>query len=731
MTDPKSPQRHQPSLRDLINLELPSGVKISPDGRQVAVLVRRTNWHENRYEILCWVYRIGDNGQTWSGFPVTHSGSVQQAEWIDNHSLALLKSGPGKDDKAQIWFYDHLSGDGRPVTDHKHGVEQFKPFAGGFVFLARDPKRIEQQERADQFGKFTHFEQEESTSALYYVNWQAWYDYQAQLRAATEKQAKKLVKPVLELSKLLPEPLLIENFLIAPDHTALYLNCRSRDDLIYSADTNQFRLALDAPAALAEYLQRQQAKQDKKPSQEAQPPEDQNDSAATQPEKEDLRYLGELQVLPLPKNARISAVSPDSQRLLINYQGRDQMMFTQADLWLLDVPVALQASGEDECRQALQRLTGSLDQQPLAVRWVPAGIFVLYADGQVFRLARFRPGGASQRLDFQGLYPYPVNPAYDVAESGELALVAANAGTLQEVYWAQPGSDPEIWPLQRLTNFGQALQGWDLGSLEQVRWRSKDGIEIQGVLRKPANYDPGRRYPLVMVVHGGPSWVSPAFLLTSADLAYYPSVQFSHQDMLVLYPNYRGSLGRGQAFLELNVDHLGVGDLWDLESAIDHLDAQGLIDSERVGCMGWSQGGYISAFAATHSRRFRAVSVGAGISDWYTYHISNDIPRFTIDYLSGSPFRDRSRYDQTAPIRALSEKSAPALIQHGSDDRRVPLSNAMELYRGLQEMGVPTELFIFPGFGHPITKPRENHAVMHQNLAWFKRYLLGEDTELF
>ncbi|MFN2284683.1 MAG: alpha/beta hydrolase family protein, partial [Anaerolineae bacterium] len=159
-------------------------------------------------------------------------------------------------------------------------------------------------------------------------------------------------------------------------------------------------------------------------------------------------------------------------------------------------------------------------------------------------------------------------------------------------------------------------------------------------------------------------------------------------------------------------------------------DQLGWVDTTRVGCMGWSQGGYISAFAGLHSDRFKAVSVGAGISDWYTYHVSNDIPMFTVDYLSGSPFRDRERYIKTAPISNLANAKTPMLIQHGSDDRRVPLSNATELYRGLQEMGVPVELFVFPGMGHPITKPRENHAVMHQNLAWFSHYLLGEELKL-
>ncbi len=165
-------------------------------------------------------------------------------------------------------------------------------------------------------------------------------------------------------------------------------------------------------------------------------------------------------------------------------------------------------------------------------------------------------------------------------------------------------------------------------------------------------------------------WFSPENLVGGEERGYYPSVQFVNKGVLVLKPNYRGSIGRGQAFTELNVNNLGIGDLWDLESAIDHLVALGWVDPERVGCMGWSQGGYISAFAGLHSEAFRAVSVGAGISDWYTYHISNDIPDFTVDYLSGSPFRDRSLYVKTAPISNLAHAHTPMLIQHGT--RRPP-----------------------------------------------------------
>ncbi len=159
------------------------------------------------------------------------------------------------------------------------------------------------------------------------------------------------------------------------------------------------------------------------------------------------------------------------------------------------------------------------------------------------------------------------------------------------------------------------------------------------MLRKPANFDPDRRYPLVLVVHGGPDWLSPAYLLYGEDLAYYPTVQFANKDVLVLKPNYRGSLGRGQAFTDLNVDNLGVGDLWDIESAVDHLVDLGWVDPERVGCMGWSQGGYISAFAGTTFRQVQGRLGGCRHIRLVHLPHQQRHPDFTTDYLSASPFR--------------------------------------------------------------------------------------------
>ncbi len=718
---------HQPALREMLALAIPIEVKLSPGGGKAAILVRTTNWKDDCYENVCYVQDLARSAAKAAPRRLNRYGSVRQMEWLDDDTLALLKTGSVDDKQAQVWLYEGLIGEGWQVTDHKEGVGSFKPFAGGLLYLAEDPKRAEKKKRADRFGKYKHFEQEDSAAGLYYLGLEPLRLYEAQQRAATEDEAKELVKPVVELSRLFSQPLHISEMIPAPDGKSLYLNCRRREDYVYWRESSVFCLQLDAQAALAEHIRREQEKKHKpgaKPLEEGKAAPEPKDEVEEKPE--DLAYLGTLKRLNLPEQCSVMDVSPDSARLLLSFQGRDHHFYTQADLWVLDVAAALAAPDAETVRAQMRCLTAALDRLVMQAYWVPGGIFGGYVDGTVTRVARFGEDGQFTPLDFDGLFP---DDAFHVCAAGRMGLVAANATTFSEACAAGPGKGAR-WHVQRLTDYGKQVQGWDLGTVETIRWKSQDGAEIEGVLRKPANFDPAKKYPLVFVVHGGPSWYSPEYLLSYDDRRYYPAVQFINQDVLVLKPNYRGSLGRGQAFLELNVNNLGVGDLWDLESAIAHLDKLGWIDPQRVGCMGWSQGGYISAFAGLRSDKFKAVSVGAGISDWYTYHISNDIPHFTTEYLSASPFHDRSLYAETAPMSGLAQAKTPVLIQHGSDDQRVPLSNAKELYRGLKEMGVPVELFIYPGMGHPITKPRENHAVMHQNLTWFGHYLLGTELKL-
>ena len=171
-----------------------------------------------------------------------------------------------------------------------------------------------------------------------------------------------------------------------------------------------------------------------------------------------------------------------------------------------------------------------------------------------------------------------------------------------------------------------------------------------------------------------------------------------------MMPNYRGSAGYGAEFRALNVRNLGVGDAWDVLSGVEALVERGVADPDRVAAMGWSQGGYISAFLTTTSDRFRAISVGAGISNWMTYYVNTDIHGFTREYLKATPWDDPEVYAKTSPMTTIQQASTPTLIQHGEFDARVPTPNAYELYQGLQDVGVETELIIYKGFGHGITK---------------------------
>jgi dipeptidyl aminopeptidase/acylaminoacyl peptidase len=241
------------------------------------------------------------------------------------------------------------------------------------------------------------------------------------------------------------------------------------------------------------------------------------------------------------------------------------------------------------------------------------------------------------------------------------------------------------------------------------------------------DYDPDKKYPLLINIHGGPTGIS----LPGPVPAYvYPILQWLDKGALVLMPNYRGSAGYGEDFRKLNVENLGVGDAWDVMSGIAYLDAQGIIDTDRMGAMGWSQGGYISAFLTTNTNSFKAISVGAGISNWMTYYVNTDIHPFTRQYLKATPWENEEIYRKTSPITNINNASTPTLIQHGEFDRRVPIPNAFELYQGLQDVGVETKLIIYKGFGHGINKPKERLAATWHNWQWFGKYIWDEEIEI-
>ena len=410
--------------------------------------------------------------------------------------------------------------------------------------------------------------------------------------------------------------------------------------------------------------------------------------------------------------------SPDGKQIAFSTAlASPYFYYTNGHIATVDVETVLAKTATTPAD--VRDLTAKFDEDPRLVDWGPDGIYfeaLQKTSGHLFRL----DPATSQVTRITSPDTFIGEDASLTKDFKTVAVIAEDGSHMSELYVSPVA---QFTP-RKLTDFTAQVRDWTLGKAEVVSWKSQDGATVEGILHKPADYDPTKKYPLLVLIHGGPTGIS--FPTLSPNDSYYPVQIFLSKGALVLQPNYRGSAGYGGAFRALNVRNLGVGDMWDVMSGVDSLIKKGIVDPAKLGSMGWSEGGYISAFLTTHTDRFKAISVGAGISDWMTYYVNTDITPFTRQYLHATPWDDPAIYAKTSPITTIKLAKTPTLIQHGSVDKRVPVPDSFELYRGLQDQHVPSRLILYQGFGHPITKPKSNRAVMQSNLDWFSHYIWGE-----
>jgi dipeptidyl aminopeptidase/acylaminoacyl peptidase len=369
-----------------------------------------------------------------------------------------------------------------------------------------------------------------------------------------------------------------------------------------------------------------------------------------------------------------------------------------------------------------QILTEAFDEDPGLIEWGTDGIYFAAEQKTYAHLFRLNPDTKAIEKLSAPEHLSAVSFSFST-DRKTVAYRAAIENEYAEVFTASVGP----WKAKKLTAMGEQLKGFTLAKREMISWKSQDGTVIEGVLYTPPHFELKKKYPLLVVIHGGPTGVDQP--IVNAD-RYYPIERFVAKGALVLRPNYRGSAGYGETFRALNVRNLGVGDYADVISGVDALIAKGWVDKGRVGSMGWSEGGYISAFITASSDRFKAVSVGAGISDWTTYYVNTDVTPFTRMYLHATPWDDPEIYKKTSPITYITKAKTPTLIQHGENDKRVPIPNAYELRQALEDRGVPVKMVVYKGFGHGITKPKQQRAVMEENENWFGQYIWGEKASL-
>lgn len=285
-------------------------------------------------------------------------------------------------------------------------------------------------------------------------------------------------------------------------------------------------------------------------------------------------------------------------------------------------------------------------------------------------------------------------------------------------------------PPRRLTEVNPELQELALGKLEPIRWTSFDGMEIWGLLLTP----PGdgevrerRRLPLVVYVHGGPNGgftygIFPQFMHSVGQVEPYPIQAMASAGMAVLLPMPRGGAGYGEAGLRMIRNGWGEGDYRDILAGVDYLVKKGFADPDRLGVMGASYGGYMTNWIVTQTDRFKAASAMCSISDIADLYYTSDAGDFTQEYF-GLPWEAPEVYARHSPITYATRVRTPLLLQHGENDRRIPLSQATRFYKALKEQGKIVEMEIYPRGGHVIYEPDLEQEIMRRNLEWFRRWL--------
>lgn len=260
-----------------------------------------------------------------------------------------------------------------------------------------------------------------------------------------------------------------------------------------------------------------------------------------------------------------------------------------------------------------------------------------------------------------------------------------------------------------------------LGRTELIHWNSTEGNSIEGLLTYPVDYQAGTRYPLLVVVHGGPMGVFTN--LYDGIAGVYPIAAFASRGYAVLRPNPRGSSGYGKKFRFVNYGDWGGGDFRDVMSGVDHVIATGVADADRLGIMGWSYGGFMTSWAITQTKRFKAASVGAGVTNLISFTGTTDIPSFIPDYFGGEYWDKPDGYPEHSPMLKIKGVTTPTLIQHGERDERVPQSQGVELYNALKRQSCPTKMVIYPRTPHAVEEPRLMLDCMNRNLEWFDQYI--------
>ena len=316
----------------------------------------------------------------------------------------------------------------------------------------------------------------------------------------------------------------------------------------------------------------------------------------------------------------------------------------------------------------------------------------------------------------QGVHAYGNFPDFSLSRDGKVVAVELSTYNSPPEIFAGPLSG---W--RQLTDNNAGLQA-NWGKAESIEW-TNEGSNIQGWLVPPMKVEPGEKYPMVVLIHGGPSSVTTSEWPASAGMSRAIVAALSSRGYYVLLPNPRGSYGQGEEFTRANVKDFGGGDLRDDLAGIDAAIRKYPIAPDRLGVTGWSYGGFMTMWTVTQTNRFGAAVAGAGIANWQSYYGQNLIDQWMIPFFGASVYDEPDVYEKSSPIRFIKNVKTPALVIVGERDAECPASQSYEFWHALKTLGVPTKLIIYPGEGHMFIEPKHQADRLEQTVGWFDKYL--------
>ena len=365
-------------------------------------------------------------------------------------------------------------------------------------------------------------------------------------------------------------------------------------------------------------------------------------------------------------------------------------------------------------------LSASYDGQPNIAGWSADGRRIYFSEAKGTGTQLYAVDVAAGRIEEVKTTP-AVYGAISLNRSGTTFGFTRQTPDSPAEAFVAPVSD--FTPVQ-VSRANAEMKLPPLGKTEVVRWKSADGREIEGLLTYPVGYRAGRRVPLILNVHGGPAGVFQQTFIGGRGV--YPLATFAARGYAVLRPNPRGSSGYGTEFRRANFKDWGGADYQDLMTGVDKVIEMGVADPERLGVMGWSYGGYMTSWVVTQTKRFKAASAGAPVTNLMSFNGTADIPAFIPDYFGGQFWEASELYQKHSPMFNVKGVTTPTMIQHGDADIRVPISQGFEFYNALKAQGVPTRMLVLPRQPHGPTEPKMQLAAMQANLEWFEKYLGGQ-----